>query len=147
MICEPRSRGCATAPRRPCGRLADAAYRSALETVLEESDGLIRTFNALLMIARAESGEVGATMTVFDAAEIVHDVAELYEPLAEDKGLAIRRPNQLGAPEKKMGIASPFSSASGSYSSATSRTISAASNSVIVAPACPTPRARSSAAH
>ena len=31
-------------------------YRAALENTLEESDGLIRTFNALLMIARAESG-------------------------------------------------------------------------------------------
>jgi signal transduction histidine kinase len=69
---------------------SDADYRAALETVLEESDGLIRTFNALLMIARAESGEVGDTMTVFDASEIVHDVAELYEPLAEEKGLTLR---------------------------------------------------------
>jgi len=29
-------------------------------------------------------------MDAFDAAEIVHDVAELYEPLAEDKGLALK---------------------------------------------------------
>jgi signal transduction histidine kinase len=65
-------------------------FRTALENVLEESDGLIRTFNALLMIARAESGEAGEAMAEFDAAEIVHDVAELYEPLADDKGLALK---------------------------------------------------------
>src|SRR5213076_1412338 len=34
----------------------EADYRAALERTIEESDGLIRTFNALLMIARAESG-------------------------------------------------------------------------------------------
>jgi signal transduction histidine kinase len=78
----------------------DAGYRAALETVLEESDGLIRTFNALLMIARAESGEVGDAMTVFDAAEVVHDVAELYEPLAEEKGLTLRAETDGPAPVK-----------------------------------------------
>ena len=35
----------------------EAEYRAALESTIEESDGLIRTFNALLMIARAESGQ------------------------------------------------------------------------------------------
>ncbi len=75
-------------------------YRAALENVLEESDGLIRTFNALLMIARAESGEVGESMTAFDAAEIVHDVAELYEPLADDKGLALKVDAKGPAPVK-----------------------------------------------
>ena len=34
----------------------ESQYRAALETTIEESDALIRTFNALLMIARAESG-------------------------------------------------------------------------------------------
>jgi hypothetical protein len=68
----------------------EAGYRSALEATIEESDGLIRTFNALLMIARAESGEAREGMSEFDAAEVAHDVSELYEPLADDKGLALR---------------------------------------------------------
>ena len=34
----------------------DSDYRAALEGTIEESDELIRTFNALLMIARAEFG-------------------------------------------------------------------------------------------
>ena len=34
----------------------EADYRAALERTIEESDALMRTFNALLMIARAESG-------------------------------------------------------------------------------------------
>lgn len=64
-------------------------YRAALEAMIEESDGLIRTFDALLMIARAESGQARDNMTEFDAAEIARGVAELYEPLAEEKGLSL----------------------------------------------------------
>jgi signal transduction histidine kinase len=64
-------------------------YRGAMEGMIEESDGLIRTFDALLMIARAESGQARDNMTEFDAAEIVRGVGELYEPLAEEKGLTL----------------------------------------------------------
>ncbi len=69
---------------------AEGDYRAALETTIAESDDLIRTFNALLMIARAESGEARDDMMEFDAAEIAQDVGELYEPLADDQGLALR---------------------------------------------------------
>jgi signal transduction histidine kinase len=65
-------------------------YRAALETTIEESDVLICTFNALLMIARAESGQSPDAMTEFDAAEVARGVGELYEPLAEEKGIALK---------------------------------------------------------
>jgi signal transduction histidine kinase len=65
-------------------------YRAVLESTIEESDELIRTFDALLMIARAESGHARDNMTEFDAAEIARDVAELYEPLADENGLALK---------------------------------------------------------
>lgn len=68
----------------------DSDYRAALESTIEESDELIRTFNALLMIARAESGQSSAPMTEFDAADVVRGVGELYDPLADEKGLALR---------------------------------------------------------
>jgi signal transduction histidine kinase len=64
-------------------------YRAALEATIEESDSLIKTFNALLMIARAESGQARDNMVEFDAAEAAQDVGELYEPLAEEKGLSL----------------------------------------------------------
>jgi signal transduction histidine kinase len=67
----------------------EAEYRAALERTIEESDGLIRTFNALLMIARAESGQARDNMDDFDAAEVAHGIQELYEPLAEDSGLTL----------------------------------------------------------
>jgi signal transduction histidine kinase len=67
----------------------ESDYRAALEATIEESDELIRTFNALLMIARAESGQASTPMIEFDAAEIVRGVGELYDPLADQKGLAL----------------------------------------------------------
>lgn len=67
----------------------EAEYRAALERTIEESDGLIRTFNALLMIARAESGQARDNMTEFDAAVVAQGIHELYEPLAEDSGLTL----------------------------------------------------------
>jgi signal transduction histidine kinase len=42
------------------------------------------------MIARAESGHARDNMVEFDAAAIARDVGELYEPLADEKGLALR---------------------------------------------------------
>jgi signal transduction histidine kinase len=69
---------------------SEAEYRSALERTIEESDGLIRTFNALLMIARAESGQARGNMDDFDAAVVAKDIQELYEPLAEDGGMSLQ---------------------------------------------------------
>jgi signal transduction histidine kinase len=66
-----------------------ASYRAALESTIEESDQLIRTFNALLMIARVEAGAADNSMTMTDAGEIVRDVVELYEPVAEEAKVAL----------------------------------------------------------
>jgi signal transduction histidine kinase len=68
----------------------ESQYRQALESTIEESEALIRTFNALLMIARAESGQARDGMIDFDAAEIARGVGELYEPLADDKGIQLK---------------------------------------------------------
>jgi signal transduction histidine kinase len=68
----------------------ETQYRAALESTIEESDALIRTFNALLMIARAESGQARGGMADVDAAEIARGVGELYEPLADNNGITLR---------------------------------------------------------
>ena len=58
----------------------------ALEVALSEADHLLKTFNTVLAIARLQAG--GAPdPKVFDAADLAADMAELYEPAAEDKGL------------------------------------------------------------
>mgnify|MGYP001329921526 CR=1 FL=1 len=66
---------------------SEADWRDAVEATIEESDGLIRTFDALLMIARAEAGQARKSMVDLDLAELVTDVCELYEPVAEEQGL------------------------------------------------------------
>ena len=81
------------------GAKSDGDYRAALEATISESlDELIRTFDALLMIARAESGQARDNVIEFDAAEIARDVGELYEPLAEQQGLALKVEAPLTAP-------------------------------------------------
>lgn len=58
----------------------------ALGIALDEADALLKTFNTVLAIARLQAG--GAPdPRVFDAAELATDMAELYEPAGEDKGL------------------------------------------------------------
>jgi signal transduction histidine kinase len=78
----------------------DDEYRAALEATIDESDALITTFNALLMIARAESGQARDDMKDFDAAEIVQDIAELYEPLGEEKGITLKVEAETPVPAK-----------------------------------------------
>src|SRR5213075_1495358 len=72
------------------GAAGEVSYRAALESTIAESDDLIRTFDALLMIASAESGQARDNMTEFDASEIARDVGELYEPVADEKGIALK---------------------------------------------------------
>lgn len=61
----------------------------ALETVIAESDRLIHTFNALLMIARAEAGTPSGALSDIDVGPVVADVAELYGPVAEDAHIVL----------------------------------------------------------
>ena len=64
-------------------------YREALEATIAESDQLIRTFNAILMISRLEAGKSSEPTTEVNLAETVRDVVELYEPLAEEQGVTL----------------------------------------------------------
>ncbi|KLK92699.1 ATPase [Microvirga vignae] len=72
--------------------------KAALEATIEESDNLIRIFNALLMIARLEAGNAREALSDFDAAEAVRDVAELYEALAEEAGVSLDVSIENGLP-------------------------------------------------
>jgi len=70
------------------------AYRQALEQTVKDADDVLAMLNALLKIALAESGEPRDRFTEVDVAAVVRDTAEVYEPLAEDKGIAL----EVGAP-------------------------------------------------
>ena len=66
-----------------------ADYRAALEATIAESDQLIKTFNAILMISRLEAGYSSEDMTPVDLSATVRDVVELYEPAAEEVGVSL----------------------------------------------------------
>lgn len=85
--------------KTPLTRLRNKAYdamntaktedelRDSLDYIIEESDNLIKVFNALLTIARMEAGHASDDLVFFDSSSVVADVAELYEALAEDEGI------------------------------------------------------------
>lgn len=71
------------------GQPKTADYRAALEATIAESDQLIKTFNAILMISRLEAGYSAESLDRIDLRAIVGDVVELYEPVAEDAGVRL----------------------------------------------------------
>jgi len=60
--------------------------RSLTQEIIGETDQVLQTFNALLRIARIESGSYSSHFTTVDLRDLVLDAAEFYEALAQDKG-------------------------------------------------------------
>ncbi|MFN3585123.1 sensor histidine kinase [Phenylobacterium sp.] len=61
--------------------------RQALAQALEDTDGVLKTFGAVLSIARLQAAGQAPDPVIFDPAELGADIAELYEPLCEDKDI------------------------------------------------------------
>jgi len=68
---------------------ANGAQAGEIERAIAETDQLIGTFNALLLIAETDAGTTRAAMAALDLGGVSADVVELYEPLAEDKKVAL----------------------------------------------------------
>lgn len=78
------------------GKHSTTDYRQALEGTIAESDQLIKTFNAILMISRLEAGYSSESTSRVDLDASVHDVVELYEPVAEEAGVTLETSVQDG---------------------------------------------------
>jgi signal transduction histidine kinase len=61
----------------------------AIGAAIIETKGILATFAALLRIAEVESGARRAGFTTVDLNAVATDVAELYEPVAEAKGISL----------------------------------------------------------
>jgi len=61
--------------------------KAALHQAMEDADGVLRTFSAVLAIARLEAAGEAPDQVLFDPGALAGDMAELYMPLCEDKGL------------------------------------------------------------
>ncbi|HEX3538643.1 MAG TPA: HAMP domain-containing sensor histidine kinase [Stellaceae bacterium] len=66
-----------------------AAQNAAIRAAIDEADRMLATFNALLSIAEVEAGAGRERAEPLALDEIVRNAAELYEPLAEERGFAL----------------------------------------------------------
>ena len=87
--------------RTPLGRLrtrlerlrdaeGDGASPELAEAALEEADQMLATFNALLRIARIETRQRRRAFERLNLATVGNDVADLYAPVAESRGITFR---------------------------------------------------------
>ena len=76
---------------------APEEYRSLLESCLEECLRLSRLIDSLLFLARAEGGDHQAQRQPVDLGQELGAIAEFYEPLAADAGVALRVTGEAGA--------------------------------------------------
>lgn len=64
-------------------------YRETLVALGERSDRLAALVNGLLLLARADAGEVELRREPVDLAAVVSEVAEMFGPLAEERGITL----------------------------------------------------------
>jgi signal transduction histidine kinase len=60
-----------------------------IERAIADTDQLIATFNALLLIAETDAGAARGAMSPLDLVSVAGDVSELYEPLADEKSVIL----------------------------------------------------------
>ena len=60
-----------------------------IDKLINEADGLLQTFNALLRITNIEKGKRHSTLEELKLNKLIKDVIELYEPIAEEKDIKI----------------------------------------------------------
>jgi len=62
-------------------------HRAAMEDAITETDQILATFRALLRISEVEAGARRAGFGEVDLVGLMHSAAELFEPLAAERGL------------------------------------------------------------
>ena len=61
--------------------------QNAFLKIRDEADHILSTFNAILRISKIENEQLRDKFIEFNIKDIAHDIYELYEPLADDKGI------------------------------------------------------------
>lgn len=67
-----------------------AAVQQQLDAVIEDCDDLLASFNASLRISTLESGSRVSGGAAVDLCALMRDVVELYEPLAQERGIGLQ---------------------------------------------------------
>lgn len=68
---------------------SESSQNEAIRAAIDEADRLLATFNALLSIAELESGAPRDQTERVDLSEVARSAAELYEPVAEERGFTL----------------------------------------------------------
>jgi signal transduction histidine kinase len=63
--------------------------QQALEAISTDIDRMLRLISATLEISRAEAGMGRQHFTSFDLGGLLRDICEIYQPVAEERGMAI----------------------------------------------------------
>ena len=64
-------------------------YKKSFEDALVETDNLIKTFNSILSISKVESGTSDLDRNPVSLKELILNMHELYEPIAESDGIKL----------------------------------------------------------
>ena len=65
-------------------------YRDVLESLGEQCDRLSHLGESLLLLARADAGQVELRCEPVDFGAMIDEITELFEPLAEEKGVVLQ---------------------------------------------------------
>jgi signal transduction histidine kinase len=79
-------------------RRADSVedYAAAVDDAMAETRAVLTTFTAMLRISEVENGARRAGFEPVDLSLVVADAVELYEPVAEEKGVRLRLVSEGG---------------------------------------------------
>jgi len=64
-------------------------YQSMAVSAIEECDRLLKMVNTMLEISETEAGVVALSLSEVNISELIEEACDLFQPLAEDKGLSI----------------------------------------------------------
>ncbi|MET3437813.1 HAMP domain-containing sensor histidine kinase [Sphingomonas sp. 1185] len=85
---------------RALAETQDESARASVGRALEEGDRLLAMLDTALRISRAEAGLGRDAFVEADLAAMARDVADMFEPLAEDRGMTI----QAEAPDRLVAL-------------------------------------------
>ena len=82
-------RGCALSPQGGHASSDQEACREALADTMEESERALTMLKTLMDISEAETGTMRLDLTAIDLPDLVRDVTDLYQIVAEEKKVAL----------------------------------------------------------
>ena len=71
------------------GALGDTTLGGLLDQASEETDMLLQRFRAMMRISEIDAMQRRGGFSAFDLQALVEELADLYEPLAEDRGVVL----------------------------------------------------------